>query len=953
MSDREQKGTPSLPASPRERGTETVLPGEGADVEELPDSLAVGSVVCDRYEVLARVGSGGSATVYRVLDRKTERELALKLLREGSWNDKTRKRLQREAELGRNFEHPHVVRVYDVHLEDPAFLTMEFVSGDTLAARMRSGLAMEESLGITRQIALGLRALHKEGVVHRDIKPSNILTAEGVVKIADLGLLRLVAPEATRVTASETIVGTYEYVAPEQALGAEINPAADLYSLGVVLFEMLTGRLPHRHSSALGALLERVSDSAPTLAEGGFEAPEWLESLVACLLERDPKRRLGTADELIAVLDSRHVLTGHSGRSRRDRRAGATWFLALVATAGLALAAWGAYRERVSYKAIVQLQKGEGVTEAAGEDGEVLWSRADLELQRARVIRAPDGKQKIAAILAGAGEKSIEVLQHLSVLDAQTGQLEASVKLESGAHYFPGIGQAWRVYLDADDLNGDAVDEVLVTYQHATNFQSFSVLYEPSTGQSRAVAVSSGHLEYQGATDLDGDRDQELLYSAWAQNFGDRRAIMAVDVAPAVGSRGSGALFPAFSPDRPDAGLDQGRVLEWYQLLPRESCPAQTCVQVSQAGDRLLIDGPAPFELTVMGFETGPGGLDPARARNRRLAYAELARANSLRTSGSGTQALEFHARALQAARAARLTELSEWIEALRPTFLVSADRFEQAERELLLMPEKPDWAEGTYLAAREMHLRGEPARAVRWHRLALERSRTGGWSTRPIEYLINVALATLESQDWETFWEIFEDYEANEWLRDQTSTKVIRQLAKAWSGSKEKVGPLQIEGQLAHDEIRYWDLEHRYHRGDREGLLDALRVEVQVNTEASAPTRSLLALMEGESGDLEGAMVLARQADLQAASDAAIDVVARVYRAEIARRLEQVASMVEESRRSSGFVPEVERSLRSSRAFDAGVLEFIEFLLQGTSDPTRATPVERDASFSVRVPGG
>jgi eukaryotic-like serine/threonine-protein kinase len=265
-----------------------------------------GTIAAGRYRLEHVLGHGGMATVYRAYDVELERPVAVKLLAPGlAVDDEFRHRFVREARLAARLSHPNVVQVYDAG-EDAGrpFIVMEYVPGETLErvlARRRK-LPPQEAGPLAAQAAHGLQHAHDAGLVHRDVKPHNLLLrADGVLKVADFGIAR--AAESTRLTLAGTVLGTAAYLAPEQALGDEVTAAVDVYALGAVLYELLTGRPPYDFTS-LAELAEKqrdgeivpVRDLEPTV-------PDALEAVVMHCLARDPRFRPAAARDVADALE--------------------------------------------------------------------------------------------------------------------------------------------------------------------------------------------------------------------------------------------------------------------------------------------------------------------------------------------------------------------------------------------------------------------------------------------------------------------------------------------------------------------------------------------------------------------------------------------------------------------------------------------------------------------------
>jgi serine/threonine-protein kinase len=301
--------------------------------------LSAGSRLGDRYVVRGVLGSGGFAVVYLAEDLSDGGEVALKVLRPERVSEATLRRFRREAEVARQAASPHLVEIGDVGVADGSpYLAMEHVRGESLATRLDRGpLEIEAAIALAGQILAGLAALHGRGILHRDVKPENVLLGDdGVARLADYGLaLSPLGARQTRATASEAVIGTVEYLSPEQALGEPADPRSDLYSFGVLLFEMLTGRLPHRAKSTLGTLVAHIQQAAPDLRSLRPQVPAWLAALVARLLAKRPEERYATASDVLADLEARRATRHRRRRTRGEivRLAAAALVLALLALA--------------------------------------------------------------------------------------------------------------------------------------------------------------------------------------------------------------------------------------------------------------------------------------------------------------------------------------------------------------------------------------------------------------------------------------------------------------------------------------------------------------------------------------------------------------------------------------------------------------------------------------------
>ncbi len=307
--------TDDLTARPPGERTEC---GDASAVDDLsflgptsrPDSLGT----IGPYEVVAVVGRGGMGIVLKALDTKLNRTVAVKVLApELAANVVAKKRFLREAQAAAAVTHPHVVTIHAVDEDRVPYLVMEFVPGLSLREKIeRVGtLGVTEILRIGSQIAAGLAAAHKQGLIHRDIKPANILLENGVerVKITDFGLARAV--DDLSVTRTGEVAGTPQYMSPEQAQGERVDHRGDLFSLGSVLYTMCTGRPPFRGDSAIAVIRRVVDDTPRPIREVNADIPAWLCDIIDRLLAKNPDDRHQTAAEVAALLEQRLARMQH------------------------------------------------------------------------------------------------------------------------------------------------------------------------------------------------------------------------------------------------------------------------------------------------------------------------------------------------------------------------------------------------------------------------------------------------------------------------------------------------------------------------------------------------------------------------------------------------------------------------------------------------------------------
>jgi len=263
-------------------------------------------ILNNRYKLEERLGSGGMAVVYRAHDLMLERKVAIKILRENFSNDPTfRERFRQEARAAANLSHPNIVTVHDFGLDSGRlFIVMENVPGTDLKSilQKRGRLPMDDALTLMVQACAGVGYAHRAGLVHCDIKPHNMLiTPDKRLKVTDFGIARALAsiqPEEK----TDVVWGSPQYFAPEQAAGGPPSPASDVYSLGIVLFEMLTGQLPFSGSSATELAQLHRETPAPPIRELDPAIPATLEQILLKVLAKEPSARYRTADQLGRVL---------------------------------------------------------------------------------------------------------------------------------------------------------------------------------------------------------------------------------------------------------------------------------------------------------------------------------------------------------------------------------------------------------------------------------------------------------------------------------------------------------------------------------------------------------------------------------------------------------------------------------------------------------------------------
>lgn len=330
----------------------------------------IGKKLGNRYEIKEKLGSGGMSIVYKGLDTVLNRMVTIKVLRDQYASDEDFvRRFRREAQSVASLSHPNIVSIFDVGYEENLhYLVMEFVEGQNLKEYIRKmgKLPVDEALPIVMQILDGLEHAHENGVVHRDIKPHNILlTNTGRVKVTDFGIAR--AASETTLTYSGTIVGSVHYISPEQAKGSVIGAKADIYAAGVVLFEMLTGRLPFTGDSPIAIALQHIQNDPPAPDEIVKEIPAEVSQIVRRAMQKNPDLRFGSAREMRRDLERVYqgrayevdffqpedvddqdtmvlpALDRERRTPRRKTKPKSKWMIALIGTLMFLVIAWAGY----------------------------------------------------------------------------------------------------------------------------------------------------------------------------------------------------------------------------------------------------------------------------------------------------------------------------------------------------------------------------------------------------------------------------------------------------------------------------------------------------------------------------------------------------------------------------------------------------------------------------------
>ncbi len=274
----------------------------------------LGSVLNGRYEIIEKVGIGGMAIVYKAKDIYLKRIVAVKVLKEQYLEDKEFiKKFVIEAQSVANLNNQNIVKIYDVgqHIEDSKtynYIVMEYIKGKTLneLIKDKGRLNSNAVVSISKQIANALDCAHKHHIIHRDIKPHNIIIDENLnVKVTDFGIARIAT--SSTITYTSSVLGTVHYISPEQAKGKFIDEKSDIYSLGVVMYEMVTGKVPFDTDNAVGIAMQHINEPLVEPIKFVPNLEPWLNSIIVKCMEKNPENRFQSAESLIKALDDKRI----------------------------------------------------------------------------------------------------------------------------------------------------------------------------------------------------------------------------------------------------------------------------------------------------------------------------------------------------------------------------------------------------------------------------------------------------------------------------------------------------------------------------------------------------------------------------------------------------------------------------------------------------------------------
>ncbi|MDX9734676.1 MAG: protein kinase [Thermoanaerobaculia bacterium] len=823
-----------------------------------------GDVLSGRWELRRLLGQGGSGLVFEAWDRELKGAVALKLLRPDRLSPASLARLRREVKVAHAVSSPRLVRVYDLG-EDHGrpFLTMELVPGAPLRDRTSGPLPIGDVVRIGIEVLEGLAALHAAGIVHRDVKPGNVLLGpDGGARIVDFGLARSLDRDETRLTETETALGTADYMAPEQALGHDVDARSDLYAFGVLLFELLTGDLPWRAESSFGSVLARLRAKAPDVKKLRPETPRWLGETVGRLLERKPADRHESAEAVLAIL--RRESVGWREVLARRRRP------LLAVAAALAVALLGAAGWRLAAKPSLASVAADGAFGARGVDrsGRILWRRPDLDPARCAAAGRfrKDGPVEVAAILEReAYERAPERVYTLSFLEAATGRVARTAALAPELNGFPVNERRFAVTtMKAADTDGDGLDEVFVSYFHSWA-PSFVLMWNPADGRSRMTFTGGGHHRLVDAADVDGDRRKEMLLLGINSPFGWYRAFAVArlwerdprDASPRI------TPFGTFSADQAGAGSDSNLID--YVLLPRGIFSEDSRELRAVDGTSFALDygngRTVRIDLGGCGLLSPSESLDcRALRRSRMSAYANLREGLRRGRAGVADEAVESFDAAERDARSARDPILLELVHRWRGmTLLLHGNAREGAAVLAELVRVSENALEIADDAGRELHKAGRLPEAAAWYSRALERAgpeHTGRSVTYPREGLL---LAFAELGRWE---------EASRWVdrwSAAASTRVVARVPwyRAFLAWRQGIAFDPPELTLGtYDLLHLWWYEMLLARNaEPKPLLEQARAEFVEAVRARGPLLSVQAELLDRLGRREEARAVAREA--------------------------------------------------------------------------------------------
>lgn len=858
--------------------------------ESLVDILPPGHLVSGRYEIRSLLGTGGYAAVYLALDRNLRCDVALKILRRDRSSPAALARFRREVTVARDAVSSHLVRVFDLNTdEEGSYLTMEVMRGGSLRQRLLQGpLAVQDAVLIATEILEGLGALHGLKIVHRDLKPENVLfDEESHVKLGDFGLARYLDDDRSRATITGAIVGTTDYLSPEQALGRDASNQSDLYALGMVLYEMLTGDLPFKKGSSLGTILARVRADAPYVRKKRRDVPLWLATVINRLLQRDPRRRYNTAEQALTAIRSK----------RPDLRS----FISVPKVAALAVIIVGAISAHVvlsqrnpELRFARLMETGDRGIQAVGRHGEVLWKMpaADPEIARLYALaRIERGHRPLLAMVLGRrADYSLARVQTLSFVDPETGEIVRRAQIPTTSF----SRSSKRFMLDgirAIDVNGDGIDEVILNFVNVPEAPSYTVLYEPVIDRGRVIFQGIGHHRFAALHDVDGDGRAEILLLGINNGLNWINVLTALHPQPWINDTFERV---AVTPQSPDWGPEWGAA--WYTLLPRGHLPdGENALSFDDARRRVTVAFPhgKRVAVTMDGFLAADASALPASERLalRRTAYAAYRESKRLLSGGFTSEAMREISAAVDSASRASEPILVEVMQRAMGQDLVAVGRVAEGERLMSSIAATSENAsEVAYDLAVSLHLRGELDRAAFWYKRGLGKGASVEAGKSKHEFLQGLVLALSERRRWDDAEAIIDRVRSEYSTASADWTALYRQFIGWRMGRMPRFEDIYVVDSST-DLTRYWLLEFRAARGESsDELLPRVNEEIDAGADPQSGLLSLKAELLWRKGQTTEAAAAVRRAWEIAAADRKISVIARAHLPIIRERLERIA---------------------------------------------------------------
>lgn len=845
----------------------------------VPPSLSPGAIVDQRYQIERVLGYGGSAVVYAARDLKLKVGVALKILRSDRLTETAVKRLRREVAIARKAADPHLLRVFDiVESDDGTYLTMELFDAPTLRTWMKGRpLEINEVIRIASEILGAMAALHELGIVHRDIKPSNILIGpNGEIKLGDFGLALHLDPDESRLTQNAGFVGTLEYLSPEQALGTAVDQRSDLYSFGVLLFEMLTGKVPFESDSSIGTVVAHVNRRPPDVRRLRPETPRWLARVIAGLLEKDRSKRFPTAEAVRTILDRRRLPFARA----------LPWLRVAAATAAvLAFALAGGYWW-FSHRFARLVNSGTDSISALDRRGRLLWSMRDVKPTASAIVHQ-SGSIRFVAVMQDMGHASDLRRNHaLLLLSPQSGEVLRRIKLPDNSGAFPEFSPEFHIAsMGAADLRGNGDDVVVVSYVHVIYWPSYTVIYDPREQAVGTLFIASGHHRFVGAADVNGDGRKEVILSGINNRMGWNSAVAAIDV-----RSNPYGYQTASSPDT-DYVPTGNPALVWYSLLPAghgfitaSVDPARRRVSITYSDGR----------VESVGFDGFPVGTYRApladRERSRRSAFGDLREAGRLSSGGFESDAIAVGDKAVRDAEVSEDPYLIDWARRTYALILTRAGRLDEAERVY-----QAGWhsssspSEVAFDAGRAFHLAGALDRAVSWYNQGLGLHASSESGRGRYEFLEGEVLALGELKRWDDALAAIRRFEES--FREAPYPQAFRNYIQ-WRSGEPTDSITPISGGTT-DLVRYWNLELLNQKGaPPAGLLDSIDEERRHSS-----GNTLLLSLRGEVlarlGRLQEAYADARKAFEAALVDRQSDTAIRAHFVLITARYARLARAI------------------------------------------------------------